>query len=156
MSNEEIIRNFYNAFAASDAASMAACYHPKATFTDPAFGELNCLEVQMMWRMLISRSNSNLHVVCTKITSNHDTVVAHWTAIYVFGKAKRKVTNHVTSQFEMANGLVVRQVDNFNLFSWAKQALGAKGVMLGWTTFFRNQLQKKSRTMLKKYMLANG
>jgi len=156
MTNEEVIRNFYSAFSAGDAAYMAASYHPNAIFTDPAFGKLNCREVQMMWHMLISRSNNKLHVVCTKITSNQNTVIAHWTAIYIFGKGKRKVTNHVTSQFEMANGLVVRQVDYFNLFNWAKQALGAKGILLGWSSFFKNQLQKKSQAMLKKYMMANS
>ena len=36
-----MVDRFYQAFARRDAAGMAACYHPQATFVDPAFGPLD-------------------------------------------------------------------------------------------------------------------
>ena len=41
MSPAAVVNRFYEAFARGDAAGMAACYHPEATFEDPAFGPLD-------------------------------------------------------------------------------------------------------------------
>ena len=61
-SNEQNIASFYNAFAVGDAETMAALYHDQVTFSDPAFGTLQGEEVRNMWRMLLSRNKSGIHI----------------------------------------------------------------------------------------------
>jgi len=50
--NAELITRFYSAFAKLDHASMAACYHPDAEFSDPVFPDLHGRQIGMMWKML--------------------------------------------------------------------------------------------------------
>jgi hypothetical protein len=40
--------------------------------------------------------------------------------------------------------------------TWAKQAMGFKGWLLGWTPFFQNQLQHQTYVMLDKFMAKHG
>ena len=53
--NEQLIRDFYAAFAKRDAVNMAACYHTDIAFSDPAFPMLRGKEATAMWAMLCSR-----------------------------------------------------------------------------------------------------
>ncbi len=53
--SRELIERFYAAFDRKDGDAMAACYHPDARFSDPAFGELRGAEIGRMWRMLTER-----------------------------------------------------------------------------------------------------
>ena len=50
-----LIRRFYDAFAARDAATMGACYHDEIVFSDPAFPHLVGAEARGMWAMLVAR-----------------------------------------------------------------------------------------------------
>jgi hypothetical protein len=43
MSRATVVDRFYQPFAQGDDAGMAACYHPDATFEDPAFGPIGLL-----------------------------------------------------------------------------------------------------------------
>ena len=48
----QLIKDFYQAFAALDAETMASCYHKDILFEDPAFGVLKGEKAKNMWRML--------------------------------------------------------------------------------------------------------
>ena len=53
--HQALIARFYDALGRRDAAAMAACYAPDATFTDPVFGTLDAAGAAAMWRMLCAR-----------------------------------------------------------------------------------------------------
>ena len=55
--NDALIQRFYAAFAARDGETMAACYAPDATFSDPVFTDLRGEEPGAMWRMLTGRAD---------------------------------------------------------------------------------------------------
>ena len=57
-SNEQIIEEFYAAFAEGNAETMASCYHPEVVFEDPAFGKLHGKDASEMWQMLIERAKA--------------------------------------------------------------------------------------------------
>jgi hypothetical protein len=42
------------------------------------------------------------------------------------------------------NGKIVRHRDQFNLWKWARQALGLKGLLLGWTPFLQNAVRAQA------------
>lgn len=46
-------------------------------------------------------------------------------------------------------------MDNFSLWKWSRQALGAKGLLLGWSGLVQNKIRKTAKKRLEKFMLAN-
>lgn len=129
--NAELIRRFYQAFQRRDGDAMAACYAPSVRFRDPAFGELKGPAAGDMWRMLTSRA-ADLRLDFDQVWADDLHGGAQWVAHYTFSQTGRPVVNRIRASFEFENGLIVRHVDDFDLWRWARQALGAKGLLLGW------------------------
>jgi ketosteroid isomerase-like protein len=152
MDNRSLLTEFYTAFSNHDYKRMAACYHDEAEFTDPAFGTLNAEQVKAMWRMLIERSKGELKVVFSALQADVEKGTAHWDAFYTFSKTGRNVHNKIDAHFEFKDGKIYRHHDHFNLWSWSRQALGLSGFLLGYTSFFKNKLQKQTRALLVDYM----
>jgi ketosteroid isomerase-like protein len=145
--SREVIERFYAAFDRKDGDAMAACYHPDARFSDPAFGELRGREVGDMWRMLTGRAE-DLAVELRE----HDDASARWIARYTFGRTGRKVVNDVQATFAFRDGLIAEHDDRFSFWVWSRQALGPAGLLLGWTPVLRSKVRSQARRDLEKYM----
>ena len=130
---------------------MSECYHPNVEFSDPAFGILKGKEVCQMWEMLIERSKGNIKIDFSQIKANEHLGSAFWIAKYNFSKTNREVVNTIASKFHFKEGLIIKHTDDFDIWKWAKQALGLKGLLLGWTGFMQNNIQKQARMALNKY-----
>lgn len=127
----ETITALYRGLGTRDHALMARCYAPDATFGDPVFPDLRGPAVAAMWRMLCERA-TDLRVEASDIHASEGTGRAHWEAWYTYSGTGRKVHNVIEATFELRDGLIVRHRDRFDLYRWARQALGLKGVLLGW------------------------
>lgn len=139
----ETIRRLYEAFAAHDGDAMAACYAPDARFDDPVFA-LRGGDVGDMWRMLTERGSAR---ITFEIEGD---ARARWTAEYDFDG--RPVRNQIESAFAFdGNGRILRQVDTFAFARWARQALGWKGMLLGWTPFLREAVRKQAARRLARW-----
>jgi ketosteroid isomerase-like protein len=149
-SKEDIIEQFYTAFAQQDAEKMVSFYADEIVFSDPAFGTLKGEKVKNMWRMLMSGKNNTV-VTFGDISSDEDTVVAKWSATYTFSQTGKSVVNNVCAKFVLDGEKIVAHHDNFNLHKWAKQALGFKGWLMGGTGFFQKQLNKSTNNMLTSF-----
>jgi len=152
MNNTNLITEFYTSFANQNYKEMIACYHHDIEFNDPAFGTLKGDQAKAMWQMLIERSEGKLKVVFSDVQADAQTGSAHWEAFYVFSKTGRNVHNKIDARFEFKDGKIFRHHDHFNLWKWSSQALGASGFLLGYTSFFKNKLQKQTRKLLTDYM----
>lgn len=75
----------------------------------------------------------------------------HWEAFYVFSKTGRKVHNIINAEFEFKDGKIIKHSDHFNLYRWSRQALGFKGLLLGWTSFFKKKLSAQTNKLLSKF-----
>lgn len=154
-SNEQIIEEFYAAFAEGNAETMASCYHPEIVFEDPAFGKLEGKNASDMWHMLIDRAKGKMEISFSDIQANGKNGSAKWIAKYHFSKTNREVTNKIKAYFEFKDGLIIKHVDHFDFYNWAKQALGTTGFLLGWTSFLRKKVQKQASESLRKYQQKN-
>jgi ketosteroid isomerase-like protein len=154
-SNEQIIEEFYAAFANGNAQTMASCYHKDIVFEDPAFGKLEGKDASDMWHMLIERAKGNLEVSFSDIQADSKSGAAKWIAKYHFSKTNRNVVNKIKAYFEFQDGLIIKHVDNFDFHEWSKQALGVTGILLGWTSFLRKKVQKQALESLRKYQQKN-
>ncbi|MEE9350176.1 MAG: nuclear transport factor 2 family protein [Flavobacteriaceae bacterium] len=148
--NTEIVKKFYEAFQEKDAETMVACYHDDIVFKDPAFGELKGDRAKNMWRMLCKNA-TDLTVGFTDITKQDNKVTAHWEAQYTFSQTGKKVHNIIQATFDFKDGKIIKHIDDFNLHTWAKQAMGFKGLLLGGTSFFQKKLQEKTNYLLSKF-----
>ncbi len=149
--NAELIRRFYAAFDAHDGEAMAACYAPGARFSDPVFADLQGDEPGAMWRMLTGRAD-DLDVDLVEHDADGDRGTAHWLARYTFTQTGRKVENDVHASFRFADGLIAEHRDDFSFHRWARQALGASGLLLGWTPILRSAVRRRARAGLDEFI----
>ena len=149
-----IVHRFYAAFARRDGAAMAACYHPSVHFTDPVF-DLQGAEAGAMWQMLCERG-ADLRVEARDIVVNAGQASAHWDAWYTFSVTGRKVHNVIDATMTLRDGLILRHVDQFDFWRWARQALGAPGLLLGWSSTLRRKVQANARRGLDQYIAKRG
>lgn len=151
MENQELIAKFYKGFQQLNAEEMISCYHDKIEFDDPAFGRLKAEKAKAMWQMLCANA-TDLKIKYSNIHVNKNSGSARWEAWYTFGKTGRKVHNVIDAYFEMKDGKIIKHSDSFNLRRWAGQALGFKGYILGWTYFFKKNLQLQTNYLLDKFI----
>ena len=153
--NAALIARFYDALNRHDAATMIACYAPDATFSDPAFPALDAAGLAAMWQMLCARGK-DLEVVVSGIDANATTGRAHWVATYTYSATGRRVVNRIDARFEFRDGRIVRHQDRFDLWRWLRQALGAKGALLGWIPPVQGAMRARAAKALADWRTKNG
>ncbi len=149
--HEQLIRDFYAAFAKRDGKAMAACYHPDIAFSDPVFLMLKGGEAGAMWEMLTARGK-DLEITLTSASADAEGGKAHWEAVYTFSQTGRKVHNRIDAMFAFRDGKIVRHFDRFSFWSWARQALGPMGLLLGWFPPVKAMVRKKAQKSLDQWM----
>jgi ketosteroid isomerase-like protein len=150
--NEKLIHQFYTAFQQKDYETMQHSYAENAVFNDAAFVNLNASEVRAMWQMLISRG-ADMKLSFGDIKEIGDTVTAYWEAHYTFTATGKKVVNKINAEFEIKDGKIIKHTDRFDFYTWAKQAFGFGGFILGWAKFFQEKVRQTARKKLDEYML---
>jgi ketosteroid isomerase-like protein len=148
--HEQVIREFYRAFASRDAEAMARCYHPDIAFSDTVFPMLRGEDAGDMWRMLLSRA-TDLQVTLDEASADADGGQAHWTARYTFTRTNRPVVNRIGALFAFRDGLIVRHHDSFPFWRWARQALGPVGLFLGWLPPLKWKVRKDADRSLRAF-----
>lgn len=104
-----------------------------------------------MWRMLCERG-TDLRIEFREVRSEGSRGSAHWEAWYTFSATGKKVHNVIEASFEFENNLIRRHTDRFDLYGWTRQALGLKGVLLGWTPLVQNAIRRQARRSLEKFL----
>ncbi|MEB8329623.1 nuclear transport factor 2 family protein [Flavobacteriaceae bacterium KMM 6897] len=149
---KEQIEQFYSAFSNLDAEKMVAQYHEDVIFEDPAFGVLKGAKAKNMWRMLCaSQKGKEFKVNVSNIESFENEATATWEAFYVFSKTGRNIHNTIQAKFKFRDGKIIFHKDTFDLYKWSIQAMGIKGLLLGWTTFFKKKLHLQTNKLLSSY-----
>ena len=148
--NAELIDRFYQAFQRLDAEAMAACYAEQVVFSDPAFRELHGRDAGDMWRMLCARAKQ-FALTYEVLEADDQQGRAHWVATYLFSQTGRMVENHIEARFRFADGRIIEHRDHFDLWRWARQALGAKGLLLGWLAPVQNAIRKQAMAGLRAW-----
>lgn len=142
-----LIGSFYAALGRRDAEAMLACYGPGVRFSDPVFPDLDEAGVSAMWRMLCARGK-DLAVVASDISADASTGRAHWVANYTYSATGRHVENRVDASFLFRDGRIAEHRDRFDLYRWARQALGVPGLLLGWSPPLQSAIRRKAAAAL--------
>jgi ketosteroid isomerase-like protein len=153
--NQRLIERFYQAFKGRDGRAMGACYHDQVHFADPVFVDLHGEQARGMWRMLCERGK-DLVVEASRIEANEERGIAHWDAFYTFSATGQKVHNVIDAEFRFQDGLIIDHRDRFDLYRWARQALGIKGLLLGWAPPVQNAVRKQAMKGLDAFLKKGG
>lgn len=148
--NAALLERFYRAFQHRDHPTMAASYAPGATFRDPVF-TLEGAQVGAMWHMLCERG-TDLRVEFGDIDADDATGRASWSAWYTFSATRRPVHNRIQAEFAFEGGRIVRHTDDFDLYRWAAQALGVKGLLFGWTPMVQHAIRRNAAAALGRFV----
>ena len=150
--HEQLLRDFYAAFARRDATAMARCYHPDIAFSDPVFPMLRGAEATAMWAMLTARAKGDFEIVLVDVSADIGGGTARWEAKYTFSQTGRRVHNKIEARFAFRAGKIVRHVDRFSFWRWARQAMGPLGLLLGWSLPLKAMVRRKARASLAGFM----
>jgi len=148
--HQALITRFYQAFQQLDAQAMAACYTDDVLFSDPVFGELRGQDAADMWRMLTSRAK-DFSLTFDQVQADAQRGSAHWVATYTFMQTGFTVINDIQARFVFRDGKICEHHDQFDLWRWSRQALGTKGLLLGWTPLVKNAIRAQARKGLEAF-----
>jgi ketosteroid isomerase-like protein len=153
----QTIERLYQAFARLDPAAMADCYAPDATFDDEAFSLRGRREVAGMWSMLCeatrTRAPDDWRLEWSGVQAEGTGGRAHWEAWYRFSATGRLVHNRIDATFRFApDGRIAAHRDRFDFWRWARQALGAPGLLLGWTPLLRRKVRAQAAANLRRHL----
>lgn len=151
--NEQKITAFYAALENANSKTVCESYHADIVFRDPIFGRLIGRDVCQMWKMLMDKSNGNLKIELSEVKANDYLGSALWKATYNLGKKNRLITNVIRAEFHFKDGLIIKHTDDFDIWKWAKQTLGTKGFLFGWTGYMHKKIQEKALLSLKKFKI---
>jgi ketosteroid isomerase-like protein len=146
----ELITKFYSALQRRDAAAMAACYHPEIHFSDPVFPDLHGPDAARMWDMLCARGK-DLRVEFAGVQADDRTGAAAWDAWYTFSATGRPVHNRIRAEFRFRDGAIIRHIDHFSFWRWARQALGPMGGLLGWSGLVKHRVRAQAGAALAAF-----
>ncbi|MEO6068817.1 MAG: nuclear transport factor 2 family protein [Gemmatimonadota bacterium] len=149
--NAALIERFYTALNKRNAEGMVACYAKDVTFSDPVFPGLTGDRARGMWRMLCARGK-DLRIEFRDIQADDRTGSAHWEAWYSFSATGRQVHNVIDATFAFREGRIATHIDRFDLYRWARQALGMKGVLLGWAPPVQNTIRRTAAKALDAFL----
>jgi hypothetical protein len=155
--NQQTLETFYTAFARLDADTMAGCYADDAEFEDEVFSLRGKREVAGMWRMLCDVTRTKGADVWKlqhrDVRADAQSGTAHWDAHYRFSATGRLVDNSIDARFEFdPAGRIVRHRDRFDFWRWSRQALGAPGLLLGWSPMLRGKVRGQAAANLRKFL----
>ncbi len=151
--SQATIERFYAAFGQLDHATMQACYAADARFDDEVFFLQGREQIGGMWRMLCTATQAKGMAHWRLQAGAFTARSAHWEAHYLFSATGRLVHNAIDAEFEFdGQGLITRHRDRFDFWRWARQALGAPGLLLGWTPFLRGQVRSRAARQLQQFM----
>lgn len=153
--NAELIQRFYTCFRNRDGAGMAACYHPEVRFSDEVFPDLRGPQAGAMWQMLCERAK-DLKVEFRDVEADDRVGRAHWEAWYPFSATGRQVHNKIDARFEFKDGKIIAHRDRFDFWTWAAQALGPIGRLLGWSGFLKGRVRQEAAKNLEAFVPKPG
>src|SRR5690606_30190471 len=93
--------------------------------------------------------SKSIDVEFSDIVANDVGGSANCVADYKF--AGRPVQNCISSEFTFKDGLIIKQVDSYDLWKWSQQALGLQGLLFGWSLLMKNRIQRQAISSLRKF-----
>ena len=147
MNSKEIAIKFYDAFSAANIDVLKQLYDKKLRYNDNIFVNLDYNETISMWSsLLVGNKNMSIKYEIKKYSEKY--VEVEWIADYLFTSTNRNVKNIILAKMEIDQGKIINHTDNFDFYKWSQMAFGITGVLIGWTSFFKNKVRTEAYNKL--------
>lgn len=147
MNSKEIAIKFYDAFSVANIDVLKQLYDKKLIFNDNIFVNLDYNETISMWSsLLVGNKNMSIKYEIKKYSEKY--VEVEWIADYLFTSTNRNVKNIILAKMEIDQGKIINHKDNFDFYKWSQMAFGITGVLIGWTSFFKNKVRTEAYNKL--------
>ena len=147
MNSKEIAIKFYDAFSVANIDVLKQLYDKKLIFNDNIFVNLDYNETISMWSsLLVGNKNMSIKYEIKKYSEKY--VEVEWIADYLFTSTNRNVKNIILAKMEIDQGKIINHTDNFDFYKWSQMAFGITGVLIGWTSFFKNKVRTETYNKL--------
>ena len=147
MNSKEIAIKFYDAFSAANIDVLKQLYDKKLIFNDNIFVNLDYNETISMWSsLLVGNKNMSIKYEIKKYSEKY--VEVEWIADYLFTSTNRNIKNIILAKMEIDQGKIINHTDNFDFYKWSQMAFGITGVLIGWTSFFKNKVRTEAYNKL--------
>lgn len=147
MNSKEIAIKFYDAFSVANIDVLKQLYDKKLIFNDNIFVNLDYNETISMWSsLLVGNKNMSIKYEIKKYSEKY--VEVEWIADYLFTSTNRNVKNIILAKMEIDQGKIINHTDNFDFYKWSQMAFGITGVLIGWTSFFKNKVRTEAYNKL--------
>lgn len=153
----DIPEKLYRALNDRDYKAMWKLYSPKATYSDPAYGQLRGAEIKAMWHQLCSR-NTDLEAEVLEVDNIDDRTISYtWKAYYTHAMYNGEIENVIEGEIMLdEKGHIISQHETYSLWKWFSMALGIAGKLLGWRRSMKDNLQRSVRKSLNDFMEKKG
>jgi len=153
MSN--VIERFFDAYTRMNIKDMEACLHPEYHLSDIGF-DIKGKRGWAMWAMFCNNQSTNKLAVAEykvgEVTEERGS--ADYRVTYLLDG--RPIDNPIHSEFQLKDGLIIRQIDTCDFQNWAVQAKGFLGWLLCGTDFFKNKVKQTAEQRLSDYIAKSG
>jgi hypothetical protein len=99
---------------------------------------------------------TDLQLEVSNVVGEVDRGSAHWEATYTFSGTGRRVHNVIEASFLFEGERFLHHTDAFDLYAWARQALGPKGVLLGWSPPVQRAIRSQAARGLEAFIRRQG
>lgn len=144
--NSRRIVDFYDAFRRLDAAAMRSAYAPRARFSGPAFTVRGADDIGAMWALLCEaidrQALQKWQMDVSDVEATAKRGRARWEPRYRIRASGRYVHSviHATFTFDK-EGRILSHEEHFSFWRWSHQALGLRGMLLGWSPLLRMKMR---------------
>lgn len=147
-STSTVVDRFFEALRRADVSVIDNCYHPQISYSDPLFEDLRGTRVALRWRMLLTQATS-FSLEHSLVFADERKAQVQWTANYLLNG--RSVRIPMLSTLAIWDDLIVRQVDEYDLWKYCRQTHGLTGTLLGGLQFFQKIIKRRARNELERF-----
>ncbi len=135
------VNTFFRAYAKADPVLIGQCLHQQISFSDPLFPDLRGARALLRWHWLL-RQTQDLSVQHQVIFA--DDRKAQLKVNVSYSWHGRQVNLPVLTTLTIWDDLIVRHVDEYSYYEYAKQAQGLAGRVLGALPMAQSAVQRRA------------
>jgi hypothetical protein len=146
-----VVDRFFGAFAKADPVAMHDCLHEQISYSDPLFPDLRGGRVGLRWHWLLRHATEVKLQYQVMFADDRKTQAKVELSYRWRGRA---VALPILSTFALWDDLIVRHVDEYPYWLYARQVHGASGLVLGKFAWVQSVVQRRAAAEIDE--LASG
>jgi hypothetical protein len=148
-----VVERFFSAYANADPVAMSACLHPQISYSDPLFPDLRGVRVGLRWHWQLRHATEFKLQKQIMFMDERKAQLKLDVAYLWHGRA---VHHEVLSTLTIWDDLIVRQIDEYPYWPYAKQAYGVAGHLLGGLGWAQSVVQRRAAAAVEELATSAG